>query len=422
VALISTGWLFGGTAGAQTAAPTAGGTNTIYPAAGLGNNKPGSGKCGFTGDGGPAGDALLCAPTGVSEDMTGNTYWGDTGNNRVRKATSSTTGKISTVAGNGTSGYSGDGSPATTAKLSSPSGTAISNGNLYIADTGNNVIRKVNSAGIISTVAGNTQCDMNNNGVNTHVHDNGPATQAELCAPTGIALDSAGNLYIADTGDNRIRKVNTSGIITTIAGTGQYGYNGDNKPATQAQLFFPTGVALDGINEVFIADTVNSRVRVINIAGIIHTFAGTGQFGYNGDGIIATTAKLSGPTGLGIDGSGSVFISDTFNNRIRKVDLSSKISTYAGTGASGNTGDGGDATKATLNSPTGAVATDNVHVYISDTGNNRGRAITGGPPPVIAEINYILLLPISALLLGGAAYLVMMRRRRSTASAAVPAV
>jgi hypothetical protein len=398
---------------------------TIYPAAGLGSNKPGSGQCGFSGDGGPAGDAKLCAPTGVSEDMTGTTYWGDTSNNRVRKATSSTTGIISTVAGNGTAGYTGDGHSATSAELSSPSGTAVSNGNLYIADTGNNVIRKVNSAGIISTVAGNTQCNMNNNGVNPNVNDGKPATQAELCAPTGVTLDTAGNLYIADTGDNRIRKVNTAGIISTIAGNGTYGYNGDNIPATSAKLFFPTGVAVDAMNDVFIADTVNSRVRVVNAAGIIHTFAGNGSFGFGGDGGPATSAKLSGPTGLGIDGSGTVFISDTFNNRLRKVAPVSGvnvISTYAGKGPSGNTGDGGDATMATLSSPTGAVATDNVHVYFSDTGNNRGRAITGGPPPVIAEINYILLLPISALLIGGAVCLVVMRRRRSTAAATVPAI
>jgi hypothetical protein len=153
-------------------------------------------------------------------------------------------------------------------------------------------------------------------------------------------------------------------------------------------------------------------VRVVNTGGIINTFAGTGSFGYGGDGGLAKNAKLAGPTGLGIDGSGNVFISDTFNNRLRKVSTASMISTYAGTGTAGNTGDGGAATAATLNTPTGAVASDNVHVYFADTNNNRGRGITEGPPPVIAEVNLALLLPLSALLLGGAAYIILMRRRR----------
>jgi hypothetical protein len=253
---------------------------------------------------------------------------------------------------------------------------------------------------------------MNNQGVNTHVGDGGPATKAELCAPTGVAVDNSLNLYIADTADNRIRKVTAAGIISTVAGNGQYGSSGDGSAATGAKLFFPTGVALDAVNDIFIADTVNSKVRVVNTAGIINTFAGTGSFGYGGDGGPAKMAKLSGPTGLGIDGSGNVFISDTFNNRLRKVNTASVISTYAGTGAAGNTGDGGAATAATLNTPTGAVASDNVHVYFADTSNNRGRAITEGPPPVIAEVNYALLLPLSALLLGGAAYIILMRRRR----------
>jgi hypothetical protein len=408
VALISTGWIFAGTAVAATAAPAAPGTATVYRAAGAS-----AGTAGFSGDGGKAGDAKLNAPSGVAEDLAGNTYWGDTGNNRVRKVTSSSTGIITTVAGNGTAGYSGNGGPATSAKLSSPSGTAIDkNGNLYIADTGNNVIRKVTAAGVISTIAGNSMCEMNNQGINTHVGDGGPATSAELCAPTGVAVDNSLNLYIADTADNRIRKVTAAGIISTVAGNGQYGSSGDGGAATSAKLFLPTGVALDALNDIFIADTVNSKVRVVNTGGIINTFAGTGSFGYGGDGGLAKNAKLAGPTGLGIDGSGNVFISDTFNNRLRKVSTASMISTYAGTGTAGNTGDGGAATAATLNTPTGAVASDNVHVYFADTNNNRGRGITEGPPPVIAEVNLALLLPLSALLLGGAAYIILMRRRR----------
>jgi sugar lactone lactonase YvrE len=384
----------------------------IYPAAGLGSNKPGSGQCGFAGDGGPAGDAKLCAPTGVSEDLAGNTYWGDTGNNRVRKATSSTTGIITTVAGNGHNGYSGDGGPATKAQLSLPSGTAVDGkGDLFIADTGNDVVREVLPTGIIKTYAGNGNCTQNVTG------DGQLATHAAICAPTGLALDSAGNLYIAQTGNNAIRKVNTAGIISTFAGTGGRGSTGDGGPATMAKLSVPTGVAVDAVNDVFIADTGNNKVRAVNTGGIIHTFAGTGTSGYNGDNKLATSAMLSGPSGLGIDGSGTVYISDTGNNRIRKVDTANIISTYAGTGAAGNAGDGGDATKATLSSPTGAVASDNAHVYFADSGNNRGRAVTSGPPPVISEISYILLLPLSALLIGGAGFIIVKRRRNP----AVPA-
>jgi hypothetical protein len=174
------------------------------------------------------------------------------------------------------------------------------------------------------------------------------------------------------------------------------------------------------VKDIFIADTGNNKVRVVNTAGIINTFAGTGSSSYNGDNITATSAKLSAPTGLGIDGGGNVYISDSGNNRLRKVDPTNVITTYAGTGAAGNTGDGGQATLATLNTPTGAVATDNVHVYFSDTGNNRGRGITSGPPPVIAEVNYILLLPLSVLLVGGAGFIVVTRRRNATAP--VPAI
>jgi hypothetical protein len=419
VAVLSTGWLWGGVAGAATTAPTAAGTTTIYRAAGAS-----AGTAGYSGDGGPAGAAKLNAPSGVSEDLSGNTYWGDTGNNVVRKVTSSSTGIISTMAGDGTYGYSGDGGPAKKAQLALPSGTAVDkNGALYIADTANNVIRKVNSAGIISTFAGNSMCDMNNAGINTQVGDGGPATSAELCSPTGVAVDNNLNVYIADTGDNRIRKVTPAGTISTIAGNGQYGSGGDGGPAIHASLFLPTSVALDAINDVFIADTANNKVRVVNTSGTIHTFAGTGASGFGGDGGPATSARLSGPSGIGIDGSGKVYISDTGNNRLRKVVAANGvnvISTYAGTGAAGNSGDGGSALSASLNSPTGNVASDNVHVYFADTGNNRGRGCTDGPPPVIAEIGSILLLPLSALLIGGALYLVM--RRRRNAAMPVPAI
>jgi sugar lactone lactonase YvrE len=356
-------------------------------------------------------------PTGVTEDVAGSTYWADSGNNRIRKAGSNSNGFISTVAGNGTSGFGGDGFAATSAQLSSPTGIAIdlASGAMYIADSGNNRIRKV-SGGVITTYAGNGACPSKNS---PGIGDGGPATSAKLCVPTGVALDSAGNLYVADTFNDRIRKITPGGTnITTFAGNGHFGSSGDGNAATNATLGFPTGIAVNTLGSVYIADTANSKIRVVT-GGTINTFAGTGSFGYNGEGT-ATMHQLAAPTGIGINGA-DVFISDTFNQRIRLV-ASGLISTYAGNGTRGNTGDGGPATSATLNSPTGAVATDGTHVYFSDTGNNRGRAVTSaGPPPVVAETGLILLLPISAVLIGGAAFIIV-RRRRDGMGATVPAV
>jgi hypothetical protein len=285
---------------------------------------------------------------------------------------------------------------------------------MYIADSGNNRIRKVTPGGTISTYAGNGSCPSKSS---PGIGDGGPATSAKLCVPTGVALDSAGNLYVSDTFNDRIRKITPGGAsITTFAGNGSFGSSGDGGLATSATLGFPTGVAVSTVGKVYIADTGNSKIRVVT-GGTIDTFAGTGSFGYNGEGT-ATAHQLAAPTGLGINGA-DVFISDTFNHRVRLVS-SGLMSTYAGNGTKGNTGDGGPATSATLNSPTGAVASDGVHLYFSDTGNNRGRAVTSGPPPVIAETGLILLLPMSALLIGGAAFIIV-RRRRNGFGSTVPA-
>lgn len=247
-------------------------------------------------------------------------------------------------------------------------------GNVYIADTGNNRIRMVNTSGNISTVAGNGTCS-------SKLGNGGSATSASLCAPTGIGVDSAGNLYIADTGHNVVREVLASnGDIVAFAGTGAIGSSGNGGPATSAKLFGPTGIAVSlGNGNVYISDTGNSEVRVVS-GGTINDFAGeAGQFGYNGEGSPATKFKLAGPTGLGIDPSGDVFISDTGNSRIREV-VGTTISTYAGTGKPGFSGDGGPATAAQIDIPTGEVATNGSAVYFSDTGNQRVRGIFLGPP------------------------------------------
>ena len=237
-------------------------------------------------------------------DAAGNLYIADTWNSRVRKVSN---GVITTVAGSGTEGFSGDNGPNTSAQLAGPGGVAAdSAGNLYIADTSNYRIRKV-SNGVITTVAGS--------GAYGFSGDNGPATNAMLSGPGGITVDSAGNLYIADTGNSRIRKV-SNGVITTVAGSGTYGLSGDNGPATSAELEDPYGVALDSAGNFYVADTNNSRIRRVS-NGVITTVAGNGTGGFSGDNGPATSAELAIPYGVVVDSPGNVYIADTQNYRIR---------------------------------------------------------------------------------------------------------
>jgi RHS repeat-associated protein len=221
---------------------------------------------------------------------------------------------IETVAGNGTLGYSGDGGPAAQAELTYPCGVAVDgSGNIYIADRCNWCIRKVDTSGIITTVAGDGAWWGGYSG------DGGPADQAELSYSHDVAVDGSGNLYIADTFNHCIRKVDTSGIITTVAGDGTYGYSGDGGPAAQAELNYPCGVAVDGSGNIYIADTDNDRIRKVDTSGIITTVAGEGTYGYSGDGGPAAQAELKRPYGVAVDGSGNIYISDMNNDRIRKV-------------------------------------------------------------------------------------------------------
>ena len=265
----------------------------------------GDGAGGFSGDNGPATSAELADPQGVAVDSAGNLYIADLANNRIRKVSN---GVISTVAGNGTPGFSGDGGLATAAQLDQPAGVAVdSAGNLYIADCWNHRIRKV-SNGVISTVAGN--------GTPGFSGDNGPATSAQLSDPTGVAVDSAGNLYIADMFSNRIRRV-SNGAITTVAGNGTQGFSGDNGPATSAQLSNPYAVAVDSAGNLYIADMVNNRIRKVS-NGVITTVAGGGTQGLGGDGGPATSAQLSA-SGVAVYASGSPLIADSGNNRIRQL-------------------------------------------------------------------------------------------------------
>ena len=332
----------------------------------------GTGTSGFGGDGGAATSAMLNAPYGVAVDGAGNLYIAEDGNDRIRKVDAST-GIISTIAGSGLYGPSGDGGAATSATLFVPRGVAVDGaGNIYIVETGSYRIRKVDaSTGIISTIAGT--------GTRGFSGDGGAATSALLDYPYGVAVDSAGNIYIADTFNYRIRKVDAStGIISTIAGTGSYriGGGGDGGLATSASFSVPTGVALDGAGNIYVADADSGLIRKVDAStGIISTIAGSGLYGSSGDGGAATLASLSTPEGIAVDGAGNIYIADE-NDRIRKVDASTGIiSTIAGSGIRGFSGDGGAATSASLNDPKGVAVDGAGNIYIADTENHRIRRV-----------------------------------------------
>ncbi len=335
------------------------------------NAKKGYG--GYSGDGGPATGAELYFPTDVVFDKRGNMYIAD-GNSCIRKI-ETVSGIIKTVAGNGKLGKSGDGGPATDAQLSFPTGLTLdASGNIYIADLFNNQIRKVNVAtGIITTVAGNGHKALSNKG--GYSGDGGPATNAELDAPEGIAIDIHGNLYIADCNNNVIRKVAAStGIITTIVGNGAKGYSGDNGKANVATLSGPSSIAFDAGNNLFIADRDNNVIRKVSMAtGIITTMAGTASSGYSGDGGLAMAARLSGPRSISFDASGNMYIADFYNNAVRRVSPTGIITTITKISAHDSlTG---------LLQPACAVADVSGNIFIADEGNNIIHKVTIATEP-----------------------------------------
>ena len=331
----------------------------------------GSGTSGSSGDGGSATGARLNFPVNVST-LGSDSYIADYNNQRVRRVNSS--GTISTFAGNGTQGYSGDGGAATSATLNGPAGIELdAAGNIYIADSRNSVIRKVTPSGTISTFAGT--------GSAGYSGDGGAASLAKLSTPVRLDFDPDGNLYVADTGSDTVRKISPGGTITTVAGTGTSGYSGDGGAATAARLNEPRGVAFDRSGNVYIADSGNNRIRKVTAAGTISTIAGTGTGGYSGNGGAATSAQINDPSGLGIDSTGTIFFSEEGNDRVRKISTSGTISLVAGTGTAGYAGDGDPATGAQLNDPRGPFVDFDGDLLIADSSNNRVRRIMRAAAP-----------------------------------------
>jgi uncharacterized protein (TIGR03437 family) len=312
--------------------------------------------------------AQLYVPYGVAVNASGTVFIADQVNNRVRQVTS---GAISTFSGSGTKGYSGDTAQAASAAMASPAGIAIdSSGNVYVADSGNNVIRKITTGGIISTIAGKNSLGAGFSG------DGGAATDAQLSSPLGVAVDGAGAVYVVDRGTHRVRKIAADGKISTVAGNGGAGFSGDGLRATSSSLNRPTGVAVDAAGNLYIADTSNHRIRKVLPDGTMITVAGTGAAGYSGDLGRATSANLKEPAGIAVDAAGNLYIADTDNSRIRRVSTAGTITTIAGNGRHAYAGDGDLGTSAALFFPMG-VAVDAVgNVYVADTQNAVVRQLT----------------------------------------------
>jgi DNA-binding CsgD family transcriptional regulator len=332
----------------------------------------GTGAQASSADGAPALSTSLDHPVAVAIDSSGALLFID--GNRVRRETAK--GTIVTVAGSGDGGYAGDGGVATSARLNSPRALAVqSDGSIFIADTLNSRIRRVDPQGIITTVAGSGEPGFSG--------DDGQAVDARLNSPAGVAVGFGARILIADSGNNRIREVNTAGVISTIAGTGDAAYLGDGGPATSAALNSPQGIVVDAEDELFIADTLNDRIRRVDVDGLITTVAGDGVSGFAGDGQPATEAAIDLATGalssagqaIAVDAALNLFISDALNNRIRKVDVHGIISTVAGDGEAGYSGDQGAATAARLGRPLGVAVGPDGAIYIADTDSNRIRRV-----------------------------------------------
>ncbi|MGH9039878.1 MAG: hypothetical protein ACRDZ3_06570 [Acidimicrobiia bacterium] len=346
----------------------------------------GRSPAGFSGDGGPAGEAQMHEPRMMTLAPSGEMYIADTFNQLIRKV--DTAGTITTLAGrfggfvprdeaDCVPNFDGEGGPATEASLSCPHSVAVdSAGDVYIADSANHVIRKVDATGTIVTVVGA-------GGQSGDSGDGGPGTQALIQGPKGIVLDNRGGLLIADSGNDRIKRFDlATGVVTLVAGTGDSGSTGDGGPATEAQLSEPRTLAVGPDGSIYVAEPKAHRIRRVDPAGIISTYAGTGRSGFSGDGGPAEQAQLDFPRGVGADAAGNVFIADSLNQRIRRVDPTGVITTVAGRGrpcyySTNNTcGDGGPPLEAGFATPRAVEATPSGELYVADTFNERIRLVT----------------------------------------------
>ena len=322
------------------------------------------------GDHGPATSARFCGPSDVALDAAGNLYIADggancsgPGGNTVRKVDAE--GIITTVAGTGDPDFSGDGGPATSATLNLPIAVAVDvKGSLYISDWENFRIRKVDAAGTITTIAGT--------GEKGHSGNGGPAGSARLADPGGLAFDARGNLYLADHG--AVRRIDGSGRITTVAGTGKAGFSGDGGRATRARIA-ASDVAFDRRGNLYVSDTLHHRVRMVDADGVITTVAGSGELAPLGDGGPATSAAVDFPVGVAVDSKGNLLVAEHHGNRIRKVDPDGTITTIAGTGEIGFSGERGTATELQLNQPWGLLVAGPGLAYVADSFNARIRAV-----------------------------------------------
>ncbi len=334
------------------------------------------GKAGFSGDGGPATKAQFWYPLGIAVDGSGNVFITDTYENRIREITVSND-TIRTISGTGSSSFSGDGGPASSAALFQPHYISFdASGNLFVADMGNNRVREIlASNGNITTLAGDGIPGYNGNNI--------PAVTAQLSNPCGVSVDDSGNVYFSDNGNNMIREITKSGNILKVAGNGYGGFSGDGGPAGKAQFSGPDGITVNDSGYIYIADEYNNRIRKVNpVTNTITTIAGKGNAGYSGDGGFATNAELFYPVDVAIDSKGNIFIADMINDRIRRIDaVSHGIKTVAGNGynsknwSGGFSGDGGPATLAELNQPQGIAVDNNNNLYIADTWNDRIRKV-----------------------------------------------
>ncbi len=329
--------------------------NVVDSSGGKVTTLAGSGDLGSTNDSAIA--ASFNKPFSVAVDAAGNVYVGDAGNELVRKI--SPLGEVTTLAGSGNQGS--DNGPDTASSFFSPRGVTVDgSGNVYVADWGNHLIRKIGQAGDVTTFAGNGMQGF----------ANGPDTSASFKFPQGIAIDAAGNLYIGDSGNELIRKISPSGVVTTLAGNGSIGSS--NGIGAEASFYNPIGIAVDASGNVYVADANNQVIRKITPSGTVTTYAGNGDQGFaNGP---AIAASFNSPKGVAVDASGNVFVADTGNNLIRQISTSGEVTTVAGSGSSGS--DNGNVAVATFNQPVSVAVDGSGNLYVADYGNNLIRKIT----------------------------------------------